>query len=83
MERNLALLEAQQTDDSPVANMLNQLISQAVQLGASDIHIDPGEQTSTIRLRIDGMLRIERTLPYQMHSVLVARVKVVGQLRYH
>lgn len=79
-ETELALLEAQQTDDSPVANMLNQLISQAVQLGASDIHIDPGEQTSTIRLRIDGMLRIERTLPYQMHSVLVARVKVVANL---
>ena len=53
-EDDQAFLEAQQSDDSAVAKMVNQLISQAIQLGASDIHIDPHETETLIRLRIDG-----------------------------
>ena len=75
-----AFLEAQQSDDSPVAKMINQLIIQAVQLGASDIHIDPHETETLIRLRIDGVLRTERTLPTKMNNVLVSRVKIMSGL---
>ena len=75
-----AFLEAQQSDDSPVAKMINQLIFQAVQLGASDIHIDPHETETLIRLRVDGVLRTERTLPTKMNNVLVSRVKIMSGL---
>lgn len=79
-EDELAFLEAQQNDDSAVAKMVNQLISQAVQLGASDIHIDPQETDMLIRFRVDGILRTERTLPIKMNNVLVSRVKIMSRL---
>ena len=79
-EDDQAFLEAQQSDDSAVAKMVNQLISQAIQLGASDIHIDPHETETLIRLRIDGVLRTERTLPIKMNNVLVSRIKIMSGL---
>ncbi len=67
-------------DDSPIVQMVNQIITQAVHLGASDIHIDPQEQNVKIRYRVDGVLRTERTLPGYMNSVVSARVKVMAKL---
>ncbi|MCM3568391.1 GspE/PulE family protein [Neobacillus mesonae] len=79
-EDDPAYMEAQQSDDSPVAKMVNQLINQAVQLGASDIHFDPQETEMFIRLRIDGLLRLERTLPIKMNNILVSRIKIMSKL---
>lgn len=79
-EDDEAFLEAQQSDDSPVAKMVNQLIKQAVQLGASDIHFDPHETELVIRMRIDGVLRTERILPIVMNNVLVSRIKIMSKL---
>lgn len=79
-EDDEGFLEAQQSDDSPVAKMVNQLLSQALQVGASDIHIDPHEHETVIRLRVDGVLRTERTLPKNMNNVLVSRIKIMSKL---
>ncbi len=79
-EEDEGFLEAQQSDDSPVAKMVNQLLSQALQVGASDIHIDPHEHETLIRLRVDGVLRTERTLPKNMNNVLVSRIKIMSKL---
>jgi type IV pilus assembly protein PilB len=79
-EDDEGFLEAQQSDDSPVAKMVNQLLSQALQVGASDIHIDPHENETLIRLRVDGVLRTERTLPKNMNNVLVSRIKIMSKL---
>jgi len=49
------LLEA--ADDAPVIRMINALLTQALREGASDIHIEPFEQISVVRFRIDGRLR--------------------------
>lgn len=65
-------------ENSPVVRTVNQIIRQAVQLGASDIHIDPQEDALLIRYRVDGVLRTERTLPPDMQNVLVARIKVMA-----
>lgn len=67
-------------DDSPVVKTVNQIIIQAIQLGASDIHIDPQEDSVRVRYRIDGIMRTERTLPPHMQAVLVARIKVMASL---
>ncbi|GAE34951.1 GspE/PulE family protein [Halalkalibacter akibai] len=75
-----ALLEMQQSDESPVAKMVNQLIYQAVQEGASDIHIDALETETIIRFRVDGVLRQERTVPKNMHNVLSSRIKILSDL---
>ncbi|NHN30741.1 GspE/PulE family protein [Paenibacillus agricola] len=70
----------QEEEDSPVVKTVNQIIIQAVQIGASDIHIDPQEDSLRIRYRVDGVMRTERTLPPTMQSVIIARIKIMANL---
>ncbi|MFC5704237.1 GspE/PulE family protein [Cohnella faecalis] len=65
---------------SPVIKTVNQIIEQAVQVGASDIHFDPQEDGLRIRYRVDGVLRSEKKLPIHMQKVISARVKIMAQL---
>lgn len=67
-------------DDSPIVRLVNQLLSNAVAMKASDIHIDPQETKVVIRYRIDGVLRTERVLPKHMQSLLQARIKIMANL---
>jgi type IV pilus assembly protein PilB len=66
--------------DSPIVRLVNQLLSNAVTLKASDIHIDPQETKVVVRYRVDGILRVERILPKHMQSVLTARIKIMSNL---
>lgn len=66
--------------DSPIARLVNQLLSNAVTMKASDIHIDPQETKVIIRYRVDGILRTERILPKHMQSLLIARIKIMANL---
>ncbi|NMO96662.1 GspE/PulE family protein [Paenibacillus lemnae] len=73
--------ETEITDEaSPIVRLVNQMIQQAAQLRASDIHVDPGENNLTIRYRIDGGLRNERMLPKQMQGFITARLKIMARL---
>lgn len=65
---------------SPVVKTVNQIIEQAVSIGASDIHFDPQEDSLRIRYRVDGVLRTEKKLPYHMQKVIAARIKIMAQL---
>ncbi|BCG61317.1 GspE/PulE family protein [Paenibacillus sp. URB8-2] len=67
-------------EDSPIVRLVNQMIQQAVQLRASDIHVDPGENNLAIRYRIDGTLRTERLIPKQMQGFITARLKIMARL---
>jgi len=67
-------------DDSPVVKTVNQIIIQAIQIGASDIHIDPQEDSLRIRYRVDGVMRTERSLPPHMQSVIIARIKIMANM---
>src|SRR5699024_7101984 len=67
-------------EDSPVVRLVNQIISNAVQQRASDIHFDPQEVEVKIRYRIDGVMMTERTLPKHMQNVLIARLKIMANL---
>ena len=67
-------------DDSPIVKLVNQIISNAVVQRASDIHFDPQETDLRIRYRIDGVLRTERSLPKNMQSMIIARIKIMGNL---
>lgn len=66
--------------DSPVVRLVNQILSNAVAMKASDIHLDPQETKVVIRYRIDGILRVERVLPKHMQGVLTARIKIMANL---
>ncbi|GEK29797.1 type II secretion system protein E [Kurthia zopfii] len=67
-------------DDSPIVVLVNQIISDAVVQGASDIHFDPQDAEFRIRFRIDGVLKTERSLPKSMQNMVIARIKIMGNL---
>jgi general secretion pathway protein E len=72
------LLEA--ADDAPVIRMINALLTQALREGASDIHIEPFEQISVVRFRIDGRLRDVVRPKKGIHAALISRIKIMSQL---
>jgi general secretion pathway protein E len=72
------LLES--ADDAPVIRMINALLTQALREGASDIHIEPFEQISIVRFRIDGTLRDVVRPKKGIHASLISRIKIMAQL---
>jgi len=66
--------------ESPVIRYVNFLITKAVEEGASDIHIEPGEDSLRIRYRIDGVLFEQPAPPLQMHAAIVSRLKIMANL---
>ena len=68
------------TDDAPVIRMINALLTQALREGASDIHIEPFEQISVVRFRIDGALRDVVRPKKAIHASLISRIKIMAQL---
>ena len=72
------LLES--ADDAPVIRMINALLTQALREEASDIHIEPFEQISVVRFRIDGNLRDIVRPKKAIHASLISRIKIMAQL---
>lgn len=67
-------------DGSPIINLVNYLILQSLQKGASDIHVEPGRSHSSVRFRIDGQL-VEVLRPrLDIHPAVVSRIKVMGKM---
>ena len=66
--------------DAPAIRAVNRLISQASDVRASDIHLEPTEDSLTVRLRIDGVLREVEPLPAAMRASIISRVKVMAGL---
>ena len=65
---------------SPVVKLVNYLIYSAVQEGASDVHIEPGDHHLRVRYRIDGRLFEKLAPPYQMHPAITSRIKIMSNL---
>src|SRR5512146_3010401 len=72
------LLESQ--NDAPLIRLINALFTQALRDGASDIHIEPFETRSVVRLRIDGTLRDLIEPARALHNSIVSRIKIMAQL---
>ncbi len=68
------------TSDAPVIRLVNQMISQSVKAGASDIHIEPFQDELVVRYRIDGILYPLMTPPKAFQSSLISRVKVMAKM---
>jgi type IV pilus assembly protein PilB len=67
-------------DDAPVIKLVNQIIAQAVEQGASDIHFQPDGKDMQVRLRVDGVLSTSTTVPRRMVAGVVSRVKIMSDL---
>ena len=68
------------SDSAPVVKAVNAIISQAIQMGASDIHIEPYEKKVRVRYRIDGVLKEMKELPKKVSGALSSRVKIMSEL---
>jgi type IV pilus assembly protein PilB len=64
----------------PAVQLCSRLVVDAIELRASDIHIEPGPQEMRVRLRIDGVLREHLRIPHWMCAAMVSRVKVLAKL---
>jgi general secretion pathway protein E len=67
-------------NEAPVIRLVNQIISRAVERGASDIHIEPGRDAVAVRYRIDGFLQQERLVPAMLRAALTTRIKIMAKL---
>lgn len=67
-------------DDTPIINLLNSLIQRAYSTNASDIHIEPFEDKTSVRMRIDGTIVDYVTLKKNVHNSLIARIKILAEL---
>ena len=68
-------------DDLPIVKIVDTLISHAIMQNTSDIHIEPGENSLVVRYRIDGMLHDAMVLPKDTAAGIVARIKVLSNLK--
>ncbi|MBU1034828.1 Flp pilus assembly complex ATPase component TadA [Patescibacteria group bacterium] len=66
---------------APVSRMVSVIMRQAVDGGASDIHIEPMGGESRVRYRIDGVLRTSLALPLYIHPAVVSRIKVLANMK--
>ena len=66
--------------EAPVIKMVNHLIHQAVESGASDIHIEPFEGLLKVRYRIDGLLREVEAPPTRSTAAVISRIKIMANL---
>lgn len=64
----------------PVINLLNSLIKRAYSTGASDIHVEPFEHRTVIRMRVDGVIVEFVTLKKMLQAPLIARIKILSNL---
>ena len=69
-----------ENDDSPVVKLLNSILMNAFSSNVSDIHIEPFEKETIVRMRIDGMLIESMRLQKTLHSALVVRTKILAGL---
>ncbi|MBI4513851.1 MAG: type IV-A pilus assembly ATPase PilB [Gemmatimonadetes bacterium] len=78
-EISVTALQAQ-VQEAPVVRLINGILTDAVQKGASDIHIEPYEKEIRVRYRIDGALREVMRPPLKWKAALTSRVKILADL---
>jgi type IV pilus assembly protein PilB len=67
-------------DDAPVVKFLQKILTDAINLGASDLHFEPFEKYYRIRFRVDGILREVAQPPLAIKEKLASRIKVISKL---
>ena len=68
-------------DDAPVIKLATMLITTAIKMKASDIHIEPMEKEFRVRYRIDGALRKMDSPPKRLQSAIISRIKIMSKMK--
>jgi len=68
-------------EEAPISRIVATILNHGIEERASDIHIEPREENLLVRFRIDGVLHKSLTLPKRIHSAIVARIKILSNLK--
>jgi type IV pilus assembly protein PilB len=68
------------SEDAPVVKLVNQIVAQAVERGASDIHLAPDGRELRVRFRVDGVLEDVTSVPRRMTLGAISRIKIMAEL---
>jgi type IV pilus assembly protein PilB len=69
-----------EVNDAPVIQLVNMIVTEALKLGASDIHIEPFEKSIRLRYRVDGVLQEMTNPPKKFQNAIVSRIKIISEL---
>src|SRR5262249_34851199 len=67
-------------DDAPVVKLVNSLVAQGVDQGASDIHSEPVAGELVVRFRVDGVLSEATRIPRKLVAGVISRIKIMSEL---
>ncbi len=79
-ETTIEAIATDAAEDAPISKALTLIIDEAIKARASDIHIQPEEDSLRIRYRIDGTLHEKHTLPLQTAVPLISRIKILAKM---
>ena len=79
VESKSSFAEPSKSEDT-VVELVNRIISKAIETNATDIHIEPGKNTTRVKYRIDGILKLVHVFSRKIHESLVIRLKVLSGL---
>ncbi len=73
--------DQEMAEKAPIVRVVSVILEDAIEGGASDIHIEPGRDELEVRFRIDGILHSSLILPKKIHRAVIARIKILSNLR--
>ena len=65
-------------EEAPIIELVNNLLSQAVDASASDVHVEPSEEHFAVRMRVDGVLHTRLTQPVERFPAVASRIKLIS-----
>ena len=74
------VVDEEDSSSAPAIRLVNSIIERAYTEGASDIHLEPGEDMMRIRIRVDGLLHEIITVPKELENAVVSRLKVMARM---
>ncbi len=82
IEEGSQTIEEEEVDENsaPIVRLVHLIITEAVQLRASDIHIEPFEDRIRVRYRIDGVLVERDSIPRRLHGAVLSRIKILARM---
>ncbi len=79
-EDSASLLVDEADSDAPIIKLVHSIVAQAIQQGASDIHVNPEEGDTRVLFRVDGVLMPAATVKRKMAAGVVSRIKILAEL---
>lgn len=80
-KNELPVIKQENIRDAPVAKIVTTILEFGIKSRASDVHIEPLDDKTRIRYRIDGILTEKLTLPHKVHDAVVSRIKILSEMK--